>query len=141
MRLFLEILLVDVLLVGFYLVMRSTFDECLTDDVAFRYGKAKAQRRKKREPSFWRRFFFLDIRHMVVPWHYVLFWVNFAAAVLLLVALDIRMVVQTAAAEYLSLAVLAVYLLSLIPASLVRWRLYRGNRVRNREEWRRRYEK
>ena len=47
MRLFLEILLVDVLLVGFYLVMRSTFDECLTDDVAFRYGKAKAQRRKK----------------------------------------------------------------------------------------------
>ena len=61
MRLFLEILLVDVLLVGFYLVMRSTFDECLTDDVAFRYGKAKAQRRKKREPSFWRRFFFLDI--------------------------------------------------------------------------------
>ena len=36
MRLFLEILLVDVLLVGFYLVMRSTFDECLTDDVAFR---------------------------------------------------------------------------------------------------------
>ena len=99
MRLFLEILLVDVLLVGFYLVMRSTFDECLTDDVAFRYGKAKAQRRKKREPSFWRRFFFLDIRHMVVPWHYVLFWVNFAAAVLLLAALDIRMVMQTAAAE------------------------------------------
>ena len=78
---------------------------------------------------------------MVVPWHYVLCWVNFAAAVLLLAALDIRMVMQTAAAEYLSLAVLAVYLLSLIPATLVRWRLYRGNRIRNRKEWRRHYEK
>ena len=36
---------------------------------------------------------------------------------------------QTAAAEYLSLAVLAVYLLSLIPATLVRWRLYRGGEL------------
>lgn len=121
------------LLFIFYVVEYYAFDVCLADDVEFQYGKKRMRNQRKKQKGFWKKFLFLDIRKKVVPWHYILFWINlvFSGAAIILLNLMIGMKSESARIAFLGSFCIEVLTTGII--SFVRWSLYAGNKIRKRK--------
>ena len=139
MKLFFEMLLASLLLIGLYAVIyQGAFYVCLSDDVEFHYGKTRMRNRRKKQKGFWRKFLFLDIRKEVVPWHYAMFWVNLISFIAVLILLN----VYIAGGDHEIVRIISVisggaFFLSAAITAFVRWPLYAGNKVRSRKKYRR----
>lgn len=133
----------SVLFFVFYCLNYCVFSVVLQDDIEFRKGKKRVKSRKKQK-GFWKKFLFLDIRKEVILWHYLLFWVNLGAFVTACAAMLAFFIHENTIATSVFLTACAVIFLTLGVACYIRWPLYAGNMVRNREKYKRkgrRYEK
>ena len=131
-----SVLIASALLIGFYAVSYAAFDVCLSDDVEFRYGKGRVKKRRKNAAGWWRRFLFFDIRKEVIPWHYVMFWEHLVSSAAAILALDVHIICGDQASRLVFLISEGTALLACAVISCVRWKLYAGNKVRNRKEYR-----
>ena len=108
----LNVILFTVAFSVFYFFNHILFHTCFSYDVEFNYGKHRMRNIRKKEKSFFRKFFFLDIRQYVIRWHYVCFWINFAAFVLSLIFYCILDMAKIEAMRIPWYIVLAVFFIS-----------------------------
>ena len=128
----------SLLLIVFYCLYYVGFLVCLSDDVEFYYGKSRLKKRKKRK-GFWKKFLFLDIRKEVVPWHYVMFWINLVSFISMLITANVCIVYKTKTVGIIYIISIAVFFLSDIIIGSVRWKLYAWNSIRCRKPYREKY--
>ena len=138
---FFQALFIFVLFCLVELGVHTQFTVCLYDDVEFSIGKKHLRNmRRKTKPSFLIRFFYWDIRHKVVRWHYVFFWIHIICFLPMVTAVILFAIYGVKPARIIGLAFAAVWFFTLCVISCVRWELYRGNKVRcrkDKERWRR----
>ena len=118
-------------LVGFFLDY-SQFSVCFSDDVAFNYGKAKM---KKRKGNTLKKFLFIDIKDYIITWHYICFWI-YIITFLPMVIFIILYVFEVSWARIVGAVFILLHYGSVAAASFAYWPLYRGNRIRNRQKYR-----
>ena len=128
-----QALVITTFLFALYCFSYNSFFVCLLDDVEFSYGKKKVKNRKK-ETSFFKKLFFLDIKDKVKKWHYVLFWINFIAFLFTLVAAIVLAEQKTSVAKIFFTAFVMIYIFSEVPVVFSRWELYKGNKIRRRKK-------
>lgn len=134
--LILKVLFASSLFVGFYIPCYAVFDVCLSDDVEFCYGKKRMRNRRKQVRGWWKKFLFLDIKKEVIHWHYVMFWVNLISSIVAVIALDAYIIFNDKTINVVFLLSEGIALFTCAIISCVRWKLYVGNKVRNRKKYR-----
>lgn len=128
----LDILIVNIIIIGCCLFNYSAFTSWFFDDVAFKYGKAKTKKRK-RSSHFLQRVFFTDLKKMIPKHHYLLFCINFSMAVLAILSVNIWLLTERGWVKCCAVVFICICEFTLIPASFERWYLYRGNIVRRKK--------
>ena len=130
-------LFASALFIGLYVVLYyGAFDVCFSDDVEFRCGKKRVRNRRKNVTGWWRRFLFLDIKKEVIHWHYAMFWVNLISSIVAIIALDAYVICGDKTLNLVFLISEGTALFTAAVVSSVRWKLYAGNKVRNRKKYR-----
>lgn len=136
MQKILSVFTVTIILIGLYVINYFNFDACLSDDVEFNCGKHKKRNKRKGVRGFWRKFFFTDVREMVLKRHYVLLIVNFCAFAIMLLLINIYLLSDVSLFRSGFLIFCGFYILSSLPAAFARWGLYKGNVIRSRKKYR-----
>ena len=127
----------------FYCLNYCVFSVVLQDDIEFRKGK-RTRKKPKETERILEKVFVLDIKKEVILWHYLLFWVNLGAFVTACAAMLAFFIHESTIVTSVFLTACAVVFLTLGVACYIRWPIYAGNMVRNREKYKRkgrRYEK
>lgn len=136
MKLIFEMLVVSFMFIVVYFLSHDVFYVCFRDDVEFNYGKKRMKNRRKKEKGFWRKFLFLDIRKEVIPWHYVMFWINLVSFIATLIVFNIFIASNNETLRIVFEIVGGIYFLTTTIIAFVRWPLYAGNKVRCRKKYR-----
>lgn len=138
-----EILTIVVLFSGFYLIEYVSYWRCFADDVEFRYGRKHMRNSRKKNKNRFEKFFFLDVKNKVSKWHYICFWVNFVSFFPLLISVIIYAVNDSSFVcptdRSIHMANLFVHFFTSFVGIFAHWPLYRGNVIRNRKKYRRKY--
>ena len=133
-----KIILYIAIAIFLYWLFYYAFNVCLLDDVEFSYGKGARRHRKKREGSFWRRFFFIDIYKKTVKWHYLFFWIYNITFILTLVVYIVYIITNIPLFHKMSYIIGSVCFVICVRISLVRFFLYWPNiKRRDFKKWRR----
>lgn len=126
-----------------YYITYHIFYHCLSDDVEFRYGRKHMRNSRKKNKNKFEKFFFLDVKNKVSKWHYICFWVNFLSFfpmlgyIVFYAANDSSFGNQSN--RYIFFTIMVVHYFTAAVASFAHWPLYRGNVIRNRKKYRRKY--
>lgn len=143
MSIFFKMLIASFLFILFWYFMfcYSAFYDCLSDDVDFLYGRKRMRHRRKKQKGFWRKFLFLDIRKEVILWHYVMFWMNLIFSAVTLIVLNVYIACGNGTVKVILIVLGVISLLTAGIMSFVRWPLYFGGNIFNKEKYRKEYRK
>lgn len=95
-----------------YLLNYIGYNACLSYDVEFNYGRHRKRNIRKKNKGFWKKFLFLDIRHMVVKWHYLLFWINLLFYMLMSIFTFLNIILGSKSIEKIYMLFLIIVLLT-----------------------------
>ena len=85
---FFQCLIISILFLSFYIIVLIVADNMFSHDIDFTYGRHKKKRIRQMSKGFFTKILFLDIKHLVKKWHYVVFIINFIFAILSLIDLN-----------------------------------------------------
>ncbi len=138
MRCLFSVLVITIVFGVWYFLFYMEFYNVLTDDVKFGYQKTRLRNRWNKTPGFWKKILFLDIKHKVIKWHYILFWINLVSAVFMYIGLIIYALIGNSVIRPITIIFIVIHILSIVPICFVRLDLYKQRYFKNIKKYRKR---
>ena len=90
---------------------------------------------KKREKGFWKKFLFIDIKDYIISWHYVCFLVFIVTYLPMIVSVILYMF-EISWARIIGSILIVIHYIPLLATAFTYWPLYRGNKIRSEQKYR-----
>lgn len=115
---FFEFIIVNIVLfIFFYGILYFLFYTTLCEDLQINGGKGKLKKRNNNTKNLIKKYFFLDVKEFIVPWHYACFWLYLVCSLVLIILLNLYYFLKIKLL-IVSCVFLALFLISMIPAEI-----------------------